>query len=155
MTTLGLIFWTGLCLAAGWLGSLLTASSIPVWYQALAKPSWTPPSWLFAPVWTALFLMMGTAAWLVWRPRGWTGASWALGLFVGQLALNVAWSGLFFKLRRPGLAFMEIVALWLAIVATMWSFARHSAPAALLLAPYLAWVTFAAALNLSIWRMNQ
>lgn len=155
MATLGLIFWIGLCLAAAGIGSALTVPSIPVWYQTLAKPSWTPPSWLFAPVWTALYIMMGTAAWLVWRPRGWTGASLALGLFVGQLALNVAWSGLFFKLRMPGLAFVEIVVLWLAIAVTTWSFARHSALAAWLLAPYLAWVTFAAALNLSIWRMNR
>lgn len=155
MATLGLIFWIGLCLAAAGIGSALTVPSIPVWYQTLAKPSWTPPSWLFAPVWTALYSMMGTAAWLVWRPRGWTGASLALGLFVSQLALNVAWSGLFFKLRMPGLAFVEIVVLWLAIAATIWSFARHSVPAAWLLAPYLAWVTFATALNLSIWRMNR
>ena len=152
---LGLILWIGLCLTAASIGSLLTVPAIPVWYQTLAKPVWTPPSWLFAPVWTVLYLMMGTAAWLVWRPGGWMGAPVALGWFLVQLALNIAWSGLFFKLRMPGLAFLEIVVLWLAIVATLWWFARYSAPAAWLLTPYLAWVTFAAVLNLSIWRMNR
>ncbi len=145
---------------AGWvlvsfLPSLVGAFFTPgAWYAELDKPSWNPPSWVFGPVWTALYATMGVSAWLVWRERGLSGARGALTLFDVQLALNAAWSWLFFGLQRPGLAFAEIVALWLAIVATLAAFARHSRPAAWLLSPYLAWVTFAAALNFAIWRLN-
>jgi benzodiazapine receptor len=121
------------------------------WYAALAKPGWNPPAWVFAPVWTLLYLAMGIAAWLVWR-RG--GGAAPLLLWGVQLALNAVWPPLFFGLHRPDLAFADIVLLWLAVLATTIAFWRVTASAGLLLAPYLAWVTFAAALNLAIWRLN-
>jgi tryptophan-rich sensory protein len=142
------------CLGAGLVGAALTAGPVRDWYPTLHKPAWTPPDWLFGPVWTALYVLMALAAWLVWRRAGWPASRTALGLFAVQLLLNVAWSGLFFALHSPGLAFAEILLLWSAIVATLWAFGRVSAPAAGLLVPYLLWVTYAAALNGAIWRMN-
>jgi len=153
-SVLGLAAALGLSLGTGLVGSLATASSVATWYPALDKPSWTPPDWLFGPVWTLLYMMMGVAAWLVWRGAASGRARLPLLLFALQLLLNACWSLLFFGLRSPGLALIEIVLLWLAIAATLWAFARVRAWAALLLAPYLAWVTFAAALNLEIWRLN-
>ena len=140
------------CLAAGLLGSLATAPQIPTWYASLAKPSWNPPNWVFGPVWTTLYVLMGVAAWLVWRRASFRGR--AAGLFWSQLALNALWSILFFGLENPGAAFAEIVLLWVLIAATVRDFARISRISAGLLAPYLAWVTFASALNFTIWRMN-
>ena len=153
-SVIGLVVWIGLCLLGGWGGSVFTARSVGDWYAGLNKPSWTPPSAVFAPVWSALYVMMGVAAWLVWRERGLAGAAMPVALFVAQLALNVAWSAIFFGLRRPGWAFVEIVALWALILATVIAFRRISPTAGYLLLPYLAWVTFAAALNLAIWRAN-
>ncbi|MFP4224417.1 MAG: TspO/MBR family protein [Phycisphaeraceae bacterium] len=142
------------CFAAAALGSLLTVQSVGTWYQQLARPTWTPPDWLFGPVWTLLYAMMAVAAWLVWRKAGWSGSPWALGVFGLQLVLNVAWSGIFFGLRLPGAALAELVALWAAILATAVLFARVSWPAAGLMIAYLLWVSFAGALNFAIWRMN-
>lgn len=142
-----------ICLGAAALGGLLTNLSLGDWYAALAKPTWTPPNWLFGPVWTLLFIGMAVAAWLVWSggsPRRLI----PLGLFAAQLFLNVSWSALFFGLRNPSLAFADVVLLWLAILATILSFTRVSYAAAALLMPYLAWVTYAAVLNAAIWRMN-
>lgn len=124
------------------------------WYARLAKPSWTPPSWLFGPVWTLLYVLMGVAAWLVWKDRGFAGARVALLLYGVQLVLNAAWSWLFFGLQRPGLAFAEILLLWSAILATLIAFWRHRKLAGALLVPYLAWVSFATALNWAIWQLN-
>lgn len=125
----------------------------PEYYARLDKPAWAPPTWLFGPVWTALYAMIGVAAWLVAK-RGGSGARPALGMWAVQLALNAAWTPIFFGLRSPGLALAEIVAMWVAIAATtMAFFARRTAAGALLL-PYLAWVTFAAILNFEIWRRN-
>lgn len=149
--------WIGL---AGWAllcyGAALFAGRIPVgeWYAGLAKPAWTPPGWVFAPVWTVLYGMMAAAAWLVWKGRGFSGARLALALFGAQLGLNVAWTWLFFGLQRPGLAAVDIALLWAAILATVLAFWRFRRLAGVLLVPYLAWVTFAAALNLEIWRLN-
>ena len=143
-----------LCFAAAGLGGAATSSSVNGWYQTLARPDWAPPDWLFGPVWTTLYLMMGVAAWLVWRTGGWSARLIPLGWFCVQLALNVGWSVLFFWLQRPGWAFAEIVLLWLAIIATAFAFWKESSAAALLLAPYLAWTTFAAVLNFAIWRLN-
>lgn len=140
--------------AAAGLGGWATAASVGDWYQQLARPAWTPPDWVFGPVWTALYLMMAGAVWLVWRQRGLTAARWLLGLFMAQLALNVVWSVIFFGLRRPELAAVEIVVLWVAILATTITFWRRSLAAGWLLVPYLAWVTFAAGLNFSIARLN-
>ena len=152
---LGLVCWIALSLLAGAIGSLATAESVSTWYaDELQKPGWTPPGWLFAPVWTVLYLMMGTAAWLLWRKGGFLAALAPLSLFLAQLVLNAAWSLIFFGLRRPDLALAELAVLWLAITATAITFYRRDRLAGLLLVPYLSWTTFAAALNFAIWRMN-
>jgi uncharacterized protein YbjT (DUF2867 family)/tryptophan-rich sensory protein len=149
-----LLWFLILCFAAAALGAAWTASSVDTWYQTIAKPTWNPPDWVFGPVWTALYAMMAVAAWLVWL-RGPVNGSWTVWqLFTAQLALNVAWSGIFFGLCRPGLAFFEVLLLWAAIAATMIAFGKRSKPAGWLFAPYLAWVSFAAALNFAIWRLN-
>jgi len=149
-----LILWVGISMGAGLIGSLSTATAVPTWYADLRKPNWTPPSWIFGPVWTTLYVMMGVAAWLVWRKSGFVGAKAAMWLFFLQLLCNAAWSLIFFGLRSPGLAFAEILLLWGLILATALAFWRHSPIAGALLLPYLAWVTFATALNLAIWRLN-
>ena len=150
----GLGVFVAVCLSAAGIGSVFTASSVKDWYVNLRKPSWTPPGWLFGPVWTVLYLSMAVAAWLAWRRGGLSGAPAAMVLFGVQLALNAAWSSLFFGLRSPGWAFVEIVLLWLAIAATTVLLWRVSAWAGSLMLPYWLWVTFAAGLNYSIWRMN-
>ncbi|MDQ2689797.1 MAG: tryptophan-rich sensory protein [Chloroflexota bacterium] len=124
----------------------------PSYYRRLRKPAWSPPSALFGPVWSALYLLIGISAWLVAR-RG-DEPSGAMRLWWTQLALNAAWTPLFFGLRSPGVALAEIVATWAAIAATVVAFFRHRPLAAALLLPYLAWVTFATALNFEIWRRN-
>lgn len=129
--------------------------SVDGWYSGLDKPPWTPPSWLFGPVWTVLYLMMAVAAWLVWREGGWRKQARALGLFLLQWLLNALWTPLFFGMHRVGLACIEIILLWLVLAATMTSFWRVRKVAGILLVPYLAWVTLATALNFSIWRLNQ
>jgi tryptophan-rich sensory protein len=143
-----------LCLAVGALGAWATASSVSTWYQTIAKPSFTPPDRVFGPVWTALYVMMAVAAWLVWRTGGLDRALRAMVLFAVQLALNLSWSFLFFKARWIGGALVEIALLWFAIAATIAVFRRHSQWAGILMMPYLAWVTFASALNFAIWRLN-
>jgi benzodiazapine receptor len=149
---LGLILWMVVSLAAGWFGSRFIPGQ---WYARLVKPSWNPPSSVFAPVWSTLYILMGVAAWLVWRRVGFAGAPVALALFGFQLVLNALWSYLFFGIHQPGIAFVDIVVLWLAILATTIGFWRVSVPAGVLLLPYLCWVTFASALNLQLWRLNQ
>ena len=144
----------GICLGAAGIGSILTTPSIATWYATLRKPPWTPPNWLFGPVWTALYLGMAVAVWLVWRQAGFSPARLALTLFALQLVLNVAWSGIFFRMRLPGAAFLEVVLLWLFILLTAIAFWPVSRTASWLLVPYLTWVTYAAALNAAIWRMN-
>jgi tryptophan-rich sensory protein len=142
------------CLGAAAVGAAWTNLSVMTWYAELQKPTWNPPDWVFGPVWTCLYLAMAVAAWLVWRERGLVGGRLPLMLFALQLTLNAAWSALFFGWRSPGLAFAEVVLLWLAILATILAFGRTSRWAAALLVPYLAWVSFAAALNWTLWRMN-
>ncbi len=148
---LGLIFWLGLSLTAGWVGSRFLPGP---WYEALAKPSWTPPNAVFGPVWTVLYVLMGVAAWLVWQRVGFSGAPRALGLFGVQLVLNALWSYLFFGLQRPGIACLDITLLWLAILATAIAFWQVRPMAGVLLVPYLCWVGFASALNFELWRLN-
>jgi tryptophan-rich sensory protein len=148
---LGLIAWLAACFAAPALGAPFAPGE---WYAALQKPAWNPPAWIFGPVWMALYTMMACSAWLVWRRGGFAAQGRALTLFLVQLALNAAWTPLFFGLRQPGLAFAEIVLLWLALAATIRAFLPASRAAAWLLAPYLAWVSFAAALNFTLWRLN-
>jgi len=121
------------------------------WYTELRKPSWNPPGWIFGPVWTFLYASMAVAAWRVWKAGD---ARTALALYVVQLALNAAWSWLFFGLHRPGLAFVDILALWAAILATTLAFFPKDRAAGWLMVPYLAWVSFAAFLNFTLWRMN-
>lgn len=151
---IGLLASVIVCFAAAGIGSAVTTPQIDGWYETLAKPTWNPPNWLFGPVWTTLYLAMAVAAWLVWRQAGWTASKLPLILFGVQLALNTLWSCLFFGLESPGLAFAEILLLWTAIAATMVAFWYRSKPAAVLFVPYLAWVTFAAFLNFTIWRLN-
>ena len=139
------------CLAVGGLGGWVTSPAVAEWYPTLVKPTWSPPSWLFGPVWTALYIMMAIAAWLVWKAGN---AKAALGLFALQLAFNCAWSFLFFGARSPALALVDIALMWLAILATIFAFQSKSTTAALLMAPYLVWVSFAAALNAAIWALN-
>lgn len=149
----GLIIWVLVSLAAGGIGALATRQARE-FYAGLSKPSWAPPGWLFGPVWTVLYLLMGVAAWLVWRREGWAAARGPLTLYIVQLAVNAAWSWIFFAWRRGALAFVDIVVLLGLIVATMIGFARIDRVAALLLLPYLAWVAYATALTYSIWRRN-
>jgi tryptophan-rich sensory protein len=140
---------------AGVIGSLFTFAAIPTWYATLAKPAFNPPNWVFAPVWNILFILMGVAAFLVWK-RGLDkkAVRLALILFLVQLVLNSFWSIIFFGLHNPGAAYIEIIFLWLAILATIISFYKVVPKAAYLLIPYILWVTFAAFLNLSIWRLQ-
>lgn len=151
--TAALIRFVALVMIVAWIGSSVTLPVIPTWYASLTKPSFTPPNWVFGPVWTTLYLMMAYAAWRVWRtangPRG-----AALAVFAIQLALNLAWSLLFFGAKQIGLALLDIVVLLMAIVATMAAFARVDRVALWLLAPYFAWVAYASALNFAIWRLN-
>ncbi|WP_316977124.1 tryptophan-rich sensory protein [Shumkonia mesophila] len=153
-SALGLAGFVTGCLAVSAVGGAITASSVGSWYPALAKPSFTPPSWLFPPVWTALFVLMGVAAWRVWRQAGWTEGRPALGAFAVQLLLNLAWSFLFFGMQWVGAALAEIIVLLAAIAWTTARFARVDRPAALLLVPYALWVSFAAVLTAAIWLDN-
>jgi translocator protein len=146
----GLAGWVALSLMAGVIGSQFEPGA---WYAQLDKPSWNPPSSVFGPVWTVLYVLMGVAAWLVWDGRG-SAARGALALFVVQLIFNATWSWLFFGLQSPGLALMGIAVLWVLIVLTTVVFWRVKTLAGALLLPYLAWVTFATALNYEIWRLN-
>lgn len=150
-----LIFSVLLCELAGIIGSLFTAPAIPVWYASLERPSFAPPEWVFGPVWTTLFALMGIALFLVWeQARHQKKGKVAIGAFVVQLLLNTFWSVLFFGFRSPGAAFGEIFFLWAAIAVTIVAFARISKTAAWLLVPYLLWVSFAAYLNYAIWILN-
>ena len=144
------------CESAGFIGSLFTQSSVGTWYQTLKKPPLNPPDWIFAPVWTALFCLMGVSAYIVWekgldnRP-----VRAALMIFCLQLVLNSLWSVLFFGLKSPQYAFYEIFLLWAAIVATIWKFWPISPWAGALLLPYILWVSFAVYLNFSIYHLNR
>ncbi|NND97609.1 MAG: tryptophan-rich sensory protein [Pirellulaceae bacterium] len=148
---LGLVFWIAVCFVAAAVGSQFLPGQ---WYDDLKKPSWTPPNWVFGPVWTVLYLMMAIAAWLVWCVSGWKNARGALIAFVIQLSLNAAWSWAFFGLHQPMLAMINIVVLWFAIATTIALFAKHRPVAAALLVPYILWVTYASTLNAGIWYLN-
>jgi benzodiazapine receptor len=147
-----------LCEAAGGVGSIYTYDALRDWYAKLEKPSFTPPSWVFGPVWTVLYAMMGLSLYLASHRRteqdGGVGRASRV-LFGIQLVLNVLWSYIFFGRRSPGWALVEILFLWVAIVATTWAFSRISRMAGLLLLPYLLWTSFAVVLNHSIWRLNR
>jgi tryptophan-rich sensory protein len=149
----GLLGWLLLSLGAAAVGAVASADA-GAFYAQLVRPSWAPPGWLFAPVWTVLYVLMGVAAWLVWREHGFKEGRTALTLFVVQLGANALWTWIFFAWHRGALAFAEIVFLWCLIVATVVVFRRLNALAAALLLPYLAWVTFACALTFATWRLN-
>jgi translocator protein len=136
------------------LGRFLTNLSVETWYPSLAKPSWTPSGATIGIVWTILYTLMAIAAWIVWRRSGVGGRRLSLALYTIQLLLNVGWSALFFGIRSPGLALIEIIVLWVALLATAASFWKVSKPAGALMAPYLIWVSFAVVLNAMIWRLN-
>jgi tryptophan-rich sensory protein len=150
---LGLAGWLAVAFAAAAVGAVASAQA-RTFYAQLMRPEWAPAGWVFGPVWTLLYAMMAVAAWMVWRERGFAGAGTALGLFLAQLVLNALWSWLFFAWRLGGWAFAEILVLWVAIAATTAAFWMVRPPAGALLLPYLAWVSFAAVLNWSIWQMN-
>jgi len=144
-----------LSLSAGAIGGIATAGSIGGWYQTIAKPDWNPPGWVFGPVWTTLYLMMGVAVWTIWRQAEPGKKALPLALFSVQLALNALWSFVFFAWHEIGWALAEILVLWMAIAATIASFSRVSKLAAGLLIPYLLWVSFAAFLTYTIWTLNR
>lgn len=149
----GLIAWLILVYATSALGALASISASE-FYGALTQPEWAPPPSVFGPVWGVLYTLMGLAAWLVWRAAPFTSNAWVLGLFLIQLAFNALWSWLFFTWQFGGLALFELVVLWILIVVTIIGFWRISRVAALLLLPYLCWVSFAGLLNYSLWQLN-
>jgi len=149
----GLLAWLLLCLATGGIGAI-AAVNAEQFYAQLVKPTWAPPAGVFGPVWTGLYCLMGIAAWQAWRRRGFADATSALSLFIIQLALNALWSWLFFGWHLGAASFVEVLVLWALILATLVAFWRITPWAGALLIPYLAWVSFAAALNFATWRLN-
>ena len=150
----GLVVAILICFAAAGLGSLVTTPQIPNWYADLAKPAWTPPGWIFGPVWTVLYILMGVAAWRIWYRFRWRGARVPLTLFGIQLVLNALWTPAFFGLQSPLLGLVVILLLWAVLTATTIAYGRSDRPAGLMLLPYLAWVSFATILNFELWRLN-
>ena len=150
-----LVFWVGLCVLVGLISGLLTTREIPGWYASLKKPSFNPPNWIFGPAWAALYILMGVAAWFVWSQPVSQLRTYAIVWFVIQLTLNFFWSLLFFRWHAIAGALGELGFLWLAILATMVLFWELHPLAGWLMAPYLAWVSFATALNLGILRLNR
>lgn len=151
----GLVFWVGICFFVAWTGALVSPGIAPSdWYDALNKPAWNPPDWMFGPVWTALYAMMGVAAWLVWVRFGFWVARAALAVFLIQLVLNGLWSRIFFGMQEPGWAFFQILLLLAAIVITTILFFRKKTMAGWLMVPYMLWVGYASTLNGAIWLMN-
>lgn len=150
---LGLVVFVVLCLVVSGIGGAVTATSVGTWYQTLEKPPFNPPDWVFAPVWTTLYVLMAIAGWRVWRARTKAGRR-ALAVFAIQLGLNLAWSFLFFGFQQIGLALVEVAVLLLAILATMALFWRIDRLAGALFLPYLLWVGYATLLNASLWRLN-
>lgn len=150
---LGLAGWLLISFAAAAVGAVASVNAGD-FYQQLARPDWAPPGWLFSPVWTTLYALMGVAAWLVWRAHAFDPARAALILFMIQLAVNALWSWLFFVWRQGALAFVEALLLWVLIACTVVAFWRLQRLAAVLLLPYLAWVGFACALTFATWRLN-
>ncbi len=149
--TAALFAWLALCFSAA-------ASAVFVspggWYAALHKPSWTPPAWVFGPVWTTLYTLMAVAAWLIWREGGWKVQRRPLQLFLFQWVLNALWTPLFFGMHRTGWALAEIILFWFVLAVTLGTFWRINRAAGMLMVPYLLWVSIATALNFSIWRLN-
>lgn len=152
--TIKLIAAVALTVVLGAVGGLVTAPEIPVWYAGLYKPSFNPPSWLFAPVWTTLYVLMGISLFLIWKQPVSKERNKAILFFISQFILNMAWSFIFFGMHETGWALVEMMILWLAILLTIFSFGKFSRIAAWLLVPYIVWVSFAMLLNGAIWRLN-
>ena len=153
---LSLLISIVICQLAGVVGGLVTASSVDTWYAALIKPSFNPPNWIFSPVWITLYGLMGIALFLIYKNSlDAKGVKAALVLFFAQLMGNVLWSVLFFGLKLPFVAFLEIVVLWILILLTLIKFFKISRPAGVLLLPYLLWVSFASVLNFFLWALNR
>lgn len=152
---LKLIISVAIPLLAGFIGSFFTSATVDTWYQTLTKPSFNPPGWIFGPVWTLLFILMGLALYLVWN-QGWKKPEVRIGIyfFAGQMFLNVLWSFLFFYFQNPLYSFIEIIILWLAIFGTIITFYKVDKRTLYLLLPYILWVSFAAVLNLAIVLLN-
>jgi benzodiazapine receptor len=149
----GLIAWLAITFLAAGLGAFASASA-PTFYAALVRPAWAPPAWLFEPVWSVLYLLMGISAWLVWRKAGWLGAKFALCLYLLQLAVNALWTWLFFVWHCGAFASFEIVVLWLLIATMIYQFGRIHKLSGWLLVPYLLWLSFATALSFAMWQLN-
>jgi benzodiazapine receptor len=149
----GLIIWLLISFTVAATGAMASIQAAQ-FYANMLQPAWAPPAWLFGPVWSALYLMMAVAAWSVWRKGGFSAARVALSLFLLQLVLNALWSWLFFAWHLGALAFIDILIMWVFIVLTIITFKTHNKIAAWLLVPYLAWVSFAAVLNFSVWQLN-
>lgn len=143
-----------LCVSLGSVGGLVTVSEIPTWYASLNKPSFNPPNWLFGPVWTTLYVLMGISVYLIWKQPVSKERNQALQLFILQFILNFCWSFIFFGLHATGWALIEMIALWILILLSILHFAKHSKTAAWLLVPYISWVSFALLLNAAIWKLN-
>lgn len=156
-----LLLSIGAALAAGGIGAIFTIEAIPTWYAGIAKPAWNPPSWLFGPVWTSLYITMGYSSWLVWRSGRRQAVAeehrsrTALLVYAAQLGANGAWSPIFFGAKRVDFALAAIAVLLVLIVVTIGRFYQVNRLAGLLLVPYLAWVTFATILNATIWQLNR
>jgi translocator protein len=153
-----LMVFVGLALAVGAIDAVFSpgiSATAAHWYAVLAKPDWLPPNSWFAPVWVTLYVLMGTAAWIIWRERYHRGRGAAISAYAIQLLLNGLWAPLFFGLKNIGAGLFVIVALWLAVVWTIREFARVKGAAAFMLLPYLIWVSVATAMNLGLWKLNQ
>ncbi len=151
----GLVFWISICFFTAWIGAQASPGIAPgEWFESINKPTWNPPNWLFAPVWTTLYTMMGVAVWFVWKDYGFSGAKKAISFFLIQLALNGLWSQIFFGMQEIGWAFFEILVLLSAIIATTYLFFEKNSIAGWLMIPYIIWVSFASVLNGTIWWIN-
>jgi translocator protein len=154
MKWISLLGWIALCFAVAGVSGSWTAREVAGWYRTLNRPAIAPPNWVFGPVWSLLYLLMAVAAWFVWRSAASPMRTWGIWLFLLQLALNFAWSWIFFRQHAIGAALLEVTLLWVAIGVTILVFSRVSTSSAWLLAPYLAWVSFATLLNGAYWRLN-
>jgi benzodiazapine receptor len=151
---IALVISLAVAFGAAAIGGIATSKAIPVWYKDLKKPSFTPPDWAFGPVWTILYLLMAVAAWLVWEQNGTGSVTIPLALYAVQLALNVLWSFIFFAKKKLRAGFIDIIVLWVTILATLLLFWSVSSLAGILMIPYLAWVSVASALNYKVWKLN-
>ena len=149
-----LILAVSFTLVFGGLGGIVTSGEIANWYAGLHKPSFNPPNYLFGPVWSLLYLLMGISLYLIWKEPASSAKTKSIIIFFIQFALNFCWSFIFFKFHQTGIAFAEIILMWIFILLTIISFSKLSKTAAWLLVPYIAWVSFASLLNCSIWQLN-